>query len=261
MHIFRRLITIIVPLIWFIGLKLMKAYPDFWWIILIVALAVAVKGVWFLDFRPKRPWREWLLSKDLWNLLALPIVFMLGNVAVAMIVINDSAYNGLAIFSGLALYLLYWQYYLYLNAPFQYQPYSLENLSWYLSLFCAFCLASAGFGALILLQFNLWIILVALIILFFGLTYSFFWLHKVPWRESRLSILIILLLVVELFIALSFLPIGYYVSGLLLAVAYYLFLGLSQLNATDPGNIKRAAAYLFVAGAVVILILLTAKWQ
>ncbi|MFH0988334.1 MAG: hypothetical protein V1763_03100 [Parcubacteria group bacterium] len=261
MFIFRKLITVFVPVLWLVVLELIKSYPDFWCLILSLGIVVVAIGVWFLDFRRGRAMNEWLFSKDLWNLFALPFVLMIGSASVEMIVIGDFAFQSLAIFSALALYLLTWQYDLYFNAPFRYRPYSLENLSWYLSLFCAFCIASAGFGGLILLQLNIWLVALFMAPLFFILAYSFFWLHKIPWVESRAMVIVAVILSLELLATLSFLPTGYYVDGLVMAVALYLILGLLQSDSAGTLNSRRTAAYLIVAGVVLLAVLFTAQWQ
>ena len=145
--------------------------------------------------------------------------------------------------------------------PFKYQPYSLESLSLYVSILSALFFSIACFGSLILLQLpKLWVALI-LIIFFFLLNYQYFWINKYSWNKSWPFVLIILVAMVEIYSAISYLPTGYYVNALILAVAYYLFLGLSKQSLSGNISLKKIWEFLIVGGLCLALVLISARWD
>lgn len=267
MFIFRRIILFLVPIAWLVGLELTKNFPSGWWIVLAASVALTFISIWLIGlpaqagFQNGRTKSEWLLNKNLWNLVILPIILILSSFGIALVIVNNIMFQVLAVASALSLYFLLRQYDLYFNAPYRYQPYSLESLSWYVGLLCAFCLASAGFSGLILLQFNIGIILAVIAPLFGLLIYQFFWVHKVPWKQNWFLVLIIVLTLIELFVVFSFLPTGHYVNGLFLLVAYYLMLGFAKLDISGALNRKNIAYQLIISVIVLLAVIFTAQWQ
>jgi len=150
---------------------------------------------------------------------------------------------------------------LYFNFPVKYQPYSLESLTFYTSLLTFFFLFSSGFAALVLIKLNLVVLLLITAPLAGLIIYQFFWIHKVDFSKSWLFVLIILLVILELIVAVSYLPTSYYVNAFILVACCYLMLGLSKIFVTSLLTKKKVASYLIVASILLIMIVGTAKWN
>jgi hypothetical protein len=66
---------------------------------------------------------------------------------------------------------------------------------------------------------------------------------------------------VELFVAISYLPTGYYVNSFILTISYYLMLGFSKHFLANTLTKRRVAIYVSLAVVSVLAVLLTAQWS
>jgi len=200
------------------------------------------------------------LSNTFFHFLIIPIVFSIGCFFTLALSVNDYLFHALVVISGVFLYALFRQYLLYLYFPQKYQPYSLESLYLYMLIFSVFFVFVGGFGAIILLQLNLWLILAIQLILIVPLLYVFFWINKVEIAKSWLFIFVISLLTLQLFVVVSYLPSSYYLNAFLLTMAIYIMIGLSKKFLKSELNKKAVISYLLVGGISLIAVLLTAQW-
>ncbi len=249
----RRLILWSAPLVWFLGLELIALVPGLGWIVGGVLLVYLALVIWFLE--------KLRFDKSFFHFLILPLVFGVASFLFCSFLVDRTTYSTIAILSAVCLFLILRQYYFYFNYPFKYQPYSLESLSLYLCLLAGFFLFSSAFGAFVLMQMNIFLLVAVLFVIVGLMTYQFFWIHKVAWDKSRLFVFCISLLVTELFVAVSYLPTGYYVNGFILTIAYYLMLGFSKHFLANTLTKKRVLVYLLLSVSSVLAILLTAQWN
>jgi len=253
MHILRRIILLLVPALWILGMEMLKNFQDYWWIICLVIFLQLILTIWYLG--------KFKFNKIFVNLAILPALFAFCSFVFILFLIDSLVFHLVIILSAIILYLLLKQYNLYFNFPFKYQPYSLESLSLYLSLISAYFLFSSCFGSLILLQLNFWLLLGIIVFVMGLITYQFFWIHKINFSRSWLFVAIILIVLVESFVAVSFFPTSYYVNGFVLTTFYYLMLGLSKYSLSHGLTKKRVASYLIVSGICLAAVLFTAQWS
>ena len=77
--------------------------------------------------------------------------------------------------------------------------------------------------------------------------------------EKILFTIIPTLVLIEIFWSLSFLPTSIYVNAFIITVSYYLIAGIVRSRLLGVINSKIIKRYLFVGGACLILIVLTAR--
>jgi hypothetical protein len=249
----RRLILWSSPVFWFLGLELISMVPSLGWIVGGILLAYLVFVILFL--------KKLQVDKSFFHFLILPLTFGISSFLFSSFLVDKNAYHAIAALSAVCLFLVLRQYYFYFNYPFKYQPYSLESLSLYLCLLTGFFFFSSCFGTLILLQLNLFLLLAILFVVSGLMTYQFFWIHKVAIDKSRLFVVCIALVLVELFVAISYLPTGYYVNSFILTISYYLMLGFSKHFLANTLTKRRVAIYVSLAVVSVLAVLLTAQWS
>lgn len=252
MYLFRKIILWLIPIFWIAGLELMKEHQQWWWLIGLILLLQQIVTIFFVC--------KFKFNKNLLHFLILPLLFSMSSWLFLVFIVNALFFHIVVVLSGLVLYFLIHQYYLYFYIPFRYQPYSLESMSLYISLLSAFFLFSSGFGGLILLQLNVWLLSLGLFLSMSLITYQYFWINKFDVKKNWLFILVIVLVLVEVFVSVSFLPTGYYVNGFASAVAFYVMLGLSKHYLSETFNKKRIYSFLAVGGLCLLVVLISAQW-
>jgi len=116
------------------------------------------------------------------------------------------------------------------------------------------------YGLLFTYGFPLWIIMVGLVI-FLG---SGFWLlgRKMVSEKTNFSLILILFLLsmLEIYLALSFWLINPLTRSTVLATVAYIFYGYLASTSSDVFVTRRFYAYLYVAAAVFLVLILTVSW-
>ena len=159
----------------------------------------------------------------------------------------------------LYLYLRYVYYYL-LN-PLAYEVFSIENISSYINWLTFFLLAATVYGLASFLNLPIsWLVLI-MISLTSLLVYQIIWANKIELMPSLPYILISCLILVELFWSISFLPFNYNISGLSLAICYYVVIGLVKNHLLLKLDAAKVKMYLILGSISLLLILSTAKWM
>jgi len=252
MFVLRRVLIWFLLIFWVLGLELVKLnHSHFWWVISFFLLftVFTVFMVCKLKF-----------NKAVAHFLILPVALCLSSFIFLLFLVNLYAFHGLVILTGLGLYFLLKQYFLYFNFPYKYQPYSLESLTFYISLMSFYFLFSSGFASLTLLKFNIFLVLFIIIPIVGLVIYQFFWVHKINWSKSWLFIVFLCLITAQLFIALSYLPTSYYVNAFILVLTSYLMLGMSKASIQNVLDKKKIVSYLTVGSVLFLLVLGTAQW-
>jgi hypothetical protein len=253
MFVVHRLLISTILLTWIVGLELIKKTPMLWWAVLIGLILQIGLLVWFVNKKK--------IDRNLFHFLILPVGFAVCSYAFCLFLVNVSVFHVMVVLSAIVLYLLIKQYYIYSFFPLKYQPYSLESLSWYFSLVTYFFLFASAFGSYIVLKFNFQILSVVVVILLALLIYYYFWINKISFNKSKLFISIIVLIALELFTVVSFLPTGYYVNSFIITIALYLTLSLSKLFLVGGITRKKVMHHVIVVCVMLLAVLFTARWD
>ncbi len=200
------------------------------------------------------------LSKRFLNFLILPVCLSFSATVFLLFMVKMVFFHMFVVIIALVLYLLLFQYYLYFNFPHKYQPYTLESLSFYVVLLTFFFSVSSAFASLILLKLGVFLALSFLLPVTVLILYEFFWVHKISWKRNWPFVVILSLLSGQFFLAVSYLPTGYYVNSFLLTVCLYMMLGISRLFLQKTFEKNKILKYLTVGGFMLAAIMLTANW-
>ncbi len=159
------------------------------------------------------------------------------------------------------LYIYLKHIYYYLLQPLAYEVFSIENISAYTNWLSFFLLAATIYG----LQSFLNLPIIYLILIMLAVTalivYQMIWAHKIELTAGLPYLLISCLVLVELAWSISFLPFNYNISGLCLAICYYVIIGLVKNHLLGKLDAKKVKIYLSLGSLCLLLILFTAKWQ
>jgi hypothetical protein len=250
----KRLIPIIAPIILFALLELFFLKPHYVYLISFFLLLLVITATW------KIIGRGLATSSARWLYLITPVALLLGGLLFLLFLERAWAKHLLA-FALSALTGIFWEnIFIYIYQHEKYQINSLENISNYLNLTSMFLFNSSLFGFFIFLNLPLWQISAVALAFTFILTFQTIWVNKIKPSSAWLPILVICLIVFEIFWAVSFLPTAFYVNGLLIATIFYLTNNLIRLHLLGTLNKKVVRRYLLLCGAVIVLVLGTAKW-
>ena len=253
MFILRRLILWLLPIWWIVGLELIKKNSAYFWPTIIL-LGLYVFTACFVVCKGR-------LNKIFFNFLILPLFFGAASFVFLIFLVSPTAFHALTVVSAAALYFLLKQYFTYFYFPSKYQPYSLESLSFYLNLLLFYFLFASAFAGLTLLKLDRFISLLVILPIIGLVLYQFFWIHKVDWSAGWLFIAVITLVLLELLLALSYLPTGYFVNAFILTLGAYLMLGISRAFVQNVLNKRTVINYVTVAACLAFIVMITAKWS
>jgi len=110
------------------------------------------------------------------------------------------------------------------------------------------------------LDLKLWYLGLLIIIITFILTYQFFWISKIDEKNNVFASLLLSILMIEFFWSMSFFPVSHFISGLALAIIYYVVTNLSLYYFLDKLDKKTIKIYLTIGIGCLLIILLSAKW-
>jgi hypothetical protein len=92
------------------------------------------------------------------------------------------------------------------------------------------------------------------------LVYQMFWASKIIGKNVRLVTVIISLVIAEIAWSIAYLPFAYNISGLILAICYYIIVGLAKDHLLGKLDKKSIKFYLIFGFLGIIIILAMAKW-
>ncbi|MFZ5364941.1 MAG: hypothetical protein ACOZBH_01935 [Patescibacteria group bacterium] len=221
-------------------------------VLLPVTLLITASAVWL--------YHRFKFTAEFFSFLISPLVFVAVTILFALFIDKTWLYHLYAGFVAIFLFVYLGRMLDYKFYPTRYQPYSLENFSWYMAMLSTFLFFSFAFGLIIFLKMKL--LFLALIVLAFSLLllYQIFWINKIQFADSHVFIVAIAVVLVELFAAIYYLPTGFYVNAFILTVAFYLMTGLARAFLSGSLDKKKIINFLAISAVCLVAILATARW-
>lgn len=247
-----RLLVIFLPLFTWLLAQAYLIWPEFFYIaFLLSALAIVFVAFYLKQAGPTTPW---------YLPTILPLIFLFS------VSVYISFCTNLWLVQILFLVLLIFQFsyfkslYYFWNRPDLYSDEDMKITKSYASFLTIFWLAADVYGLQSLLNFDVW----PMMLLFIALVFSLIYINlkseghnlKIAWQFSTL----ITLVISEATWVFVFLPLNYNISGLVIAIIYYLSSNLVNLylqNALTPKKIK---LYLILSFTGLAILLFTAGW-
>ncbi len=235
--------------VWLVG-EMFLRFPQqiFWWIALEIILVI-----WFSLPFAKKSRRQQIQS------LVFPLLFQVYLFAFVVLQTEIWLIHLLLLLNGC----LVGRYFYLVNKALAEENLKYEyigNFVLFGNLLLFFFAASAWLGLQSFLGMAVWRLAISAAISVGAIVYSVLWALGIDWKRVAPFIFLLSLSLVEIFWALTFWPLNYAASGLVLTICFYVAIGLVKhylLDTLDKGVIKM---YLGVSGVAILLILFTARW-
>ena len=253
MIIFHRMIPIVFSLFVSIGFVLMilfKVHPVAVIVPCVLLCGIALARLIQFDF------------SDFQNryFFGLPLVFLFASFSLLLFLESIFAQWSLAVVSTSFLFFFVEHVFHYLHLPARYQAYTIEHLSLVLSVLSIFFLSASGFGLRLFLNLSLWMLVLSFFALALFVIFGMLWVSKVDAKKAWPYAFAGTVLATEIFAVTMYLPTGFYVNASLVALFFYLFLGLTRAHFLDQLSTLLVKRYLMIASFLLIAILGTAQW-
>jgi len=241
----------IASLLIFVIFQALLKWPGFFYLIIPILLIIflAVRYISGYSFKQKKFWLYFLTPALLISSTFLYIYFVKSDTLKQILIIGISFYN---------LFLLrsYFNYFRKINI----HKSNLPNVINYTSLLSAFFFFSSFFALRIFMNFNLIWLEIFIFILVFMLILTDFKFQNIEIKKNYFYLAVMLLIIIEIFWTLIFLPTHYLVNGFFLTLCFYVILNIMRLNILGQLNNKTLLRYLSFGLASSLLIFLTAQW-
>ena len=248
-----RLLPLLIPLVIYILDEMYFFYPK-----LIYTAAVIINLlIWFAvwQFCVKSQ-----VDKRWWNYLILPAVMSTAVMAYSVFLSSKFIIQLLFFFNLVFLYFYLRHIYYYLLSPSAYEIYSIENISSYVSWLSFFLLSATIFGLQSFLNLPIFSLVLIMLAVAALIVYQIIWANKIELKKGLPYLLISCFILVELYWSISFLPFNYNISGLALAICFYVVMGLVKNQLLDKLDSTKVKMYLILGSVSLFLVLFTAKW-
>ncbi|HUT22101.1 MAG TPA: hypothetical protein VMX18_01680 [Candidatus Bipolaricaulota bacterium] len=203
---------------------------------------------------------RWKLRPGFWGLVISPLIYVISSISFSLFLNKGWTLHLFAVFSGIVLFLYLGRILDFKFYPARYQPYSLENFSWYLNILTVFLFCSFVYAMVVFLKINSLFLALTVLLVSCLLTYQLFWVNKIKFSDGRIFVFSISFILVELFGALYYLPTSYFVNGLVMTIAFYLMTGLARFFLLGSLDKKRIINFVIISAVCFAVILLTAQW-
>jgi hypothetical protein len=198
-----------------------------------------------------------------WNLAILPAMFTLSVIAFSVI-LPRSLVQPFFLFDVIFLYLYFRAvyYYLHFSSPvaIRNNGESLLNLSIYGNFLAVYFMSSSVYGLQVFLGIKAWLLMLIIFVAFELIVYQVLWANRIDVRRSSIFILLAGFVLVESGWTASFLPLSYYILGLVLAICYYMIIGLTRFYLAGALDRRTVKKYLIFGFFSLITVMLSARW-
>ncbi len=252
MHL-NRLLPLIIPLLTLILFEVFFFNPKMIYVVLALVNLLIFFAVWQFS-------RASDTGKDWWNFLILPSM-MFTAVAVYTILLSNKFVIQLLFILNIILLYFYLRYvYYYLARPTAYEPFSIENISSYGNFLTFFLIATTIYGMQAFLSVQTWLLMIIMLAASGLIVYQVMWANKIDLGKGLIYILISCLIILELSWSISFLPLNHHIAGLIIAICYYMLIGLVRHFLLDKLDKKIIRLYLGFGLTSLFIVLITARW-
>lgn len=247
-----RLMTILVPVLAFLGLQTLSI-ESAWFYYILVFCNLVIFSLYFFA-RSAKTNRAWF------NVLILPLLFLNSSILYSSILSNALLIQLLYFFFLMALFVYLRNLYIYFFKPLKYKAQSLENINFLISFVIVFYSVAGILGLKNFIDLNLWQIIFPIAIVLFFILFQLFWLYQVKFKNNIIFSIILTLTLTEIVLASTFLPHLYSIIGLVIAIIFYASAGLSLLHLSYKLNRVQVKTHLGLSITFLLLIFLSSRW-
>jgi hypothetical protein len=254
--VYRRFLAILSPLVMALCLELFFYFK----FNLVAIIFLAVLSAIILLISLKLLIAEKILARNFWGLAILPILFFLSITNYALILGFGLLRHLVIILFALILYAYLENLFLFFYRRAAYQVNSLENSAVFLNIIIFFLLILDLNALSVLLNPPLWALSLILIAALFIMLWQLWWILKIKDKLKLLYLMVIIIIVLEFFWALSFLPSNFYILTIILTIIYYFLTGILRAKLAGALDKKLLWRYALISGILILMILITSRW-
>lgn len=152
---------------------------------------------------------------------------------------------------------LYYNFY----RPEKYQERSLFNINGTIQTLVFFYAAALYFGFIFYLDIQSWYLIIPFLLIVVTLFLQNLFVHKIQVRPNILFIIALVIIILELIFALSWLPTLYYINACVLTVFFYALSNLGIASMNREISRSQISTYFVLCGGMLLLVLSTAFWR
>jgi hypothetical protein len=192
--------------------------------------------------------------------LILPTLFTFGALGFAVLLRNRGAVHLLYAAIAVFLYLYFRSLFMRTTSTVAALTYSLDNLSSYGTVIAVFFAGAGAYGLQSFLAMPVWPLMLVLLVVFGLSVTQIFWANGLALSAGLFWVPLTALILIELAWSLSFLSLSYYVLGAIIAIMYYMLVGLVRFYVLGRLTGGLARLYLGFGFLSIAAVLLTARW-
>ncbi|HEX9664894.1 MAG TPA: hypothetical protein VGA49_03680 [Patescibacteria group bacterium] len=253
MLLLKRILPVLTPTAVFLGFEYIFVNADSFWRVVVLIYILLILSVIIIVYNK-------ITLSAAWVYLINPILLV--SSALLFVILLESSLLRHLILAATVLILgsILNNIFIYLHQTHRYQAYSFESLIDYSNLIVAFLFFSSFYFLTIFLNILIWQLFILAFIIIALLSYQLIWSNKIDLKRGAVYVFINSLVLSQLFWAISFLPIGYLASGLILTLIFYMISGMSKLTLLDRFSLRKSGKYLIIGFLGIIVVLATTRW-
>lgn len=243
-----------VPVLCFLLLEFYFFYPKSFYFALVLILVLIGFTIFAMAKNSKNAIDGW------YNFLILPILFAASATSYTVFLPSKFLIHFIFVIISLFLYFYFKNIYFYLISPRFYRKNALENISSYGNFLVILFTFSTFLGLQLFLGVKVWILALASGLIVCLVTYQVLLANDLYFKKNLIYIFLNSLILIELFWAASFLPLSYKSVGLILAICYYMLIGISRFYLKGKTEEKKIKLYLLFGTISILAVILSSKW-
>jgi len=248
-----RILILLTPLAVLVLFELYFFYQKIFYYSILLAIILIL-------FTVRRISKNSEIDKSWWNFSILPACFLF-SLSIYSSLLTNNLYIQLLFFVNMVFIYFYLKsIYYYLIRPEFYKAQTIENLSSYGNFLVIFFFSSASYGLQSFLNIATALLIFFILLLLALVVYQVMWANKIDINLGFIFILLLCLILVEIAWSISFLPLNYNVLGMVLAICYYILIGLTRFYLKGKLDGKIVKLYLFSGFISIFILLLTSSW-
>ncbi len=196
-----------------------------------------------------------------WFLMGSPFMLVCSSYTLALFLENDLLKMGLGAVTALLVFFFAEHLFTFLHLSAAYQMRAIEHVSLVVNVVSFFFASASLFGFRLFLSLPLLLLAPVCFLASLFLLASTLWICKVERHRLLPYAFGGALMSTEFFVAMSFLPSGFFTNAALLSIFFYLYLGLSRASVLQKLSPVVMRRYLAVSIFLVIVVVSTARWD
>lgn len=253
MLVFLRTFPILSGLTMAVGAMALFWFPHYSFFVFVLALTVL-----FFLLAKLAGWN--FKKNDFWILFGIPFFLAFSSFCLLFFVEGSSMKIVIITLATFLIWLFTENLFTYLQLPGAYQVNALEYLSLVINVMSVYFFTTALFAARLFLGLPLWSTAFLFAGAVFAMIAATLWICKIDKERLAPNLVGGTILFVELFIAFTLLPSGFFPNAALLTLIFYLFLGIVRANLLGKLNKTIFKRYLLTAAVLAVVIVWTARW-